>query len=91
MGRGKNRSVQKKVIKLMSNGEVWTNAQLYAECSQMKYGPDSWVQFHGMLGQLARYTPRRLSETHEIVKVESHRIYRNSTHRKYTEYILQER
>jgi len=91
MGKGKNRNVQKKVMQLMSNMEVWSNQQLYVIVSQMKYGPDSWTQFHAMLGQLAKYTPRRLSETHEIIKLENHRTWGNSHHRRYTEYCLQER
>lgn len=91
MGKGKNRNVQKKVIKLMSNMEVWSNQELYVIVSQMKYGPDSYTQFHSMMGQLAKFTPRRLSETHEIVKIENCRTWGNSHHRRYTDYILQER
>lgn len=91
MGRGKNHGVQKKIFRLMSNNEIWTNVQLYAECSKMKYGPDNWNSFYNMLGQLAKYTPRRLSETHEIVKIEEHRHFKQGVHRRSIEYMLQER
>ena len=91
MGRGKNRGVQKRVIALLGNGEIWTNAALYEICSTMKYGPDNYMQFYSMLGQLARFTPTRLHPTHEVVRLINHREYKDGRQVRHCEYMLQER
>ena len=91
MGRGKNHGVQKKIMSLLSDGEIWTNTKLYEVCSQMKYGPDSWSQFYNMLGQLARFTPKRLSNTHQIIALENFREYKDGRMVRHSEYMLQER
>lgn len=90
--------LQKKIVALLSDGEVWTNRQIFLRLKDVRYGFDSYRQCHSILGQMSRSTNKRISATHEIVKVGEGRFYQQSdkglnfgTEHRYIEYILQRR
>lgn len=100
MGKRSQIMRQKWIIKLMSDGEVWTNREIYdASVEHYKGGMKGFSSFrgcHSLLGQMGRSTNRRVSETHEVVKVgEGTLTLKDNPYRrdaqKYVEYILQER
>ena len=96
MGGKSKKFLQRWVIKIMSDGNVWTNREIYdLNIEHFKGGMRgfaSWMSCHSMLGQMARSTNRRVSETHEIVRVGEGRLTLNQEFKdsqKYVEYILQ--
>jgi len=102
MGKRSKIHLQKMIVKLLSDGEVWTSRQLYDEVRHIPFkGPDSYQSFVGILGQMARFTSRRITETHEVIKVGEGRDWlpANSSSNgqgfgkeyKWVEYMLQER
>ena len=96
MGKRSQISRQKWIVELLSDGEVWANREIF-EASLEKYkggmkGFSSWAGCCALLGQMARFTNRRIHPTHEVVKVGEGRHFKGSkTPLKYVEYILQER
>lgn len=105
MAGGKSKKMlQRFIIKCLSDGEVWTNRQIYEESIDhykggMK-GFASWQSCHSMIAQMGKFTNRRISPDMEVVKVGEGRTVTNTRsgveyafHRseKYCEYILQER
>ena len=98
MGKRSKIHLQKMIVKLLSDGEVWTSRQLYDEVRHIPFkGPDSYQSFVGILGQMARFTSHRVTETHEVIKVGEGREMRHpdghgfAREYKWVEYMLQER
>jgi hypothetical protein len=72
--------LQKRMIELMSDGEVWSSRQLFEEVKDSFKGPDSYNSLAGVLGQMARFTNPKLkgstlAPTHRIVKVAAGRVW----------------
>jgi len=96
MGAHARRNLRKKIIQLLSDGEIWTTQQIYDACSHMAYGFTSWQQCVAILGQMQRHTCKKISPDFEVVKVESIKESHKSHLGLYIErrtsfYMLQER
>lgn len=95
MGKRSQVSRQRWIVKLLSDGKIWTNREIYeASLEHYKGGLKGFASFHSMaslLGQMSRHTNRRISETHEIVNVGSGICHRDGTSERFMEYMLQER
>jgi hypothetical protein len=94
MGKRSQIQRQKWIVKLLSDGNVWANREIF-EASLEKYkggmkGFSSWIGCCSLLGQMARHTNTRISSTHEVIKVGEGRNFEGSK-QKYVEYMLQER
>lgn len=71
MGAHARRNLRKKIIQLMSDNEIWSSRQIYDACVGMKYGFTSFQQCVSILGQMQRFTCKKISPTHEVVLLES--------------------